>query len=625
MRIKELSTALANQIAAGEVIERPASVVKELIENSLDAGATTIEIDIGKGGQELIRIRDNGRGIHPQDLMLAVTRHATSKVHNFDDLAAIASLGFRGEALASIAAVSRLKIASAQKGMDSGFVIMSEGSELKKPAPIAHPVGTTVEVRDLFFNTPARRKFLRTEKTEFNHIETMVRRLALSRFDVAFILKHNQREVFNTKSARTATLQQARVAEVLGKSFMQDALGIEFAASGMRLTGWIALPNYTRSQADMQYFYINGRFVRDKLLMHAARQAYHDVLFHGRHPAYVLSLGIDPELVDVNVHPTKHEVRFRESQTVHEFLRRGIKDALKQVRPNEEPVSQTEILELQPEPISQQQELIGRPVSDDSGVSSGYPVQKLPDDNRNDSSPVSYLNNINKSAIKTQAQQQMHAYAKMHERCEAVDDVDYSQDNITTPPLGFALAQLHNIYILAENKQGLVLVDMHAAHERILYEKLKTQLNTQGISRQMLLVPIMIDLHNSDLQIWEDYRDALNQIGIMSESVGPNSVAVREVPVLIQSNNIEQLVRDVLADITSNQSSSRVKQTIEAILGNIACRASVRAHHELNISEMNALLRSMEQTDNSGFCNHGRPTWVQFNHKELDRFFLRGQ
>ena len=598
MYIEKLDQQLSNQIAAGEVVERPASVVKELVENSLDAGSSEITVELNKGGMESIRIRDNGCGIHPQDLTLALERHATSKIHTFSDLEHVASLGFRGEALASITAVSRLKIASAIENAESGFSVSAEGGHIKEQqVPIAHPQGTTIDVNELFYNTPARRKFLRTERTEFQHVEKILQRLALSRFSVGFTLKHNQKTIINTPRATTQIAQEKRLKEVLGAAFMDETIAIEFAAAGMRLWGWIALPAFTRSQADMQYFYVNGRFIRDKLLMHAARQAYHDVLFHGRHPAYVLYLECDPAVVDVNVHPTKHEVRFRDSRTIHEFVFRGIQNALQQIRPGSEET-----------------------VATHTSQATSYVEPAKPQQQPYSSAPIAQP--IKQAGFGFVAREQMKAYQQLGETQACItEDVAVTQSHA----LGTPIAQLHDIYILSQTTEGLVIVDMHAAHERILYEQLKRQLQESTLISEQLLVPLSITLNNEEMQLWQQDSDLFLTVGLAIEQIGDTSIIVREIPAILKNKDIEQLIRDVLADLLVDNNSQRLQETVNHILATIACHAAVRAHHKLTIPEMSALLRDMETTENSGCCNHGRPTWTKLSMQQLDKLFLRGQ
>lgn len=592
MSIRQLDEQLSNQIAAGEVVERPASVVKELIENSLDAKSTQIIVDIERGGQELIRIRDNGSGIMRDELPLALARHATSKIATFSDLEHVASLGFRGEALASIAAVSRLKISSTVADAESGFALTCEGGTIKHSAePIAHPHGTTIDVRDLFYNTPARRKFLRTERTEYQHIESILQRLALSCFNVGFQLTHNQKSQLRLPIAETNIAREKRLVEVLGQPFVDEALAIEFRAAGMRLWGWIAMPGFTRSQADMQYFYINKRFIRDRLLMHAAKQAYHDVLFHGRHPAYILYLECDPAIVDVNVHPTKHEVRFRDSRTIHDFVMRAIKDALSQVRPCDHTV--------------------------EARVPEAATV--VPEQSYVRSKQISYVEPMAQQSIPLNVRAQVSHYQKL---CAAPEmPVAVAAE----PVLGTPIAQLHDIYILAQNERGLVIVDMHAAHERILYERLKQQLSASKLTIEPLLVPITVRLNKDEIACCLENTSTFATIGIVIEQLSDDSIAIREVPSILKNKPIAQLVRDVIADLLVHQSDRRLNETINHILATVACHAAVRAHHKLTIPEMAALLRDMEHTDNSGCCNHGRPTWTELPLPALDKLFLRGQ
>jgi len=610
-RIALLSQRLANQIAAGEVVERPASVVKELLENCLDAGADRVEIDLEQGGMRLIRIRDNGSGIDKEDLGLALSRHATSKIANLDDLENIASLGFRGEALASICSVSRLELVSRARDArdDTAWRVEAQGQEMVTAvSPAAHPQGTSVEVRDLFFNTPARKKFLRTEKTEFERIEDVVKRLALSRFDVSFLLRHNQRVVHHLQAAESLPEMQRRVALVCGSAFLENSLHVDVEAAGLRLWGWVSLPTFSRSQADLQYFYVNGRIIRDKLVSHAVKQAYQDVLFHGRHPAFVLYLELQPALVDVNVHPTKHEVRFRDSRLVHDFLFRALHRALADQRPQDRLSAET----VQGTAAAEQRTWVpGGPVFGTTdavqnriplGVAEPEPIAS------GWSAPAGWSPRVS-AGMTTQ---QLSAYAALHND----DDV---------PPLGFAIAQLHGIYILAQNRQGLIIVDMHAAHERITYEHMKAALQQQGIRAQPLLVPLSLAVSQAEADCAEQQTEALLALGLGIERVASEALVVRQVPSILAAADIEQLVRDVLADIREHGSSERIRQHQDELLATMACHASVRANRQLSIPEMNALLRDMERTERSGQCNHGRPTWVLQSLDQLDKLFLRGQ
>ncbi|MEN8106400.1 MAG: DNA mismatch repair endonuclease MutL [Pseudomonadota bacterium] len=593
MRIQQLPSQLINQIAAGEVIERPASVVKELLENSIDAGASAIEVDIEQGGKRRIRVRDNGIGIQQADLPLALSRHATSKIASLQDLETVSSMGFRGEALPSIASVSRLQLSSRFFAAENGWAVQSDGSD-RPPAstPAAHPAGTTVDVQDLFYNTPARRKFMRAETTEFRHIDQVVRRLALSCFPVELKLQHNQRQVLHLPAATDRTGQERRVAGVCGKAFMEHAVYVEHNAAGLQLSGWVATPTFSRSQADLQYFYVNNRMVRDKLVTHAVRQAYSDVLFHGRHPAYVLFLRIDPALVDVNAHPAKHEVRFRDSRLVHDFLYRTLHEALAQVRPAED----------QPVPQPAQ------------------PLDRLKTTIGPGSAPA-------QAAMSLGVQEQVQRYAALHPRpaTDVTPAATVTEEVPESFPLGFALTQLHGVYILAQNVDGLVLVDMHAAHERITYEGLKQAQAGEGIRSQPLLVPVSLSVAEREADAGEASADWFTGLGFEIGRIGPEQLLIRQVPVLLADTDIEALVRDVLADLLEHGRSDRIAVSGNEILSTMACHGSVRANRRMTIDEMNALLREMEITERSGQCNHGRPTWVQISLDELDKLFARGR
>jgi DNA mismatch repair protein MutL len=604
-KIQLLSPRLANQIAAGEVVERPASVVKELIENCLDAGASRIDIDLELGGTRQIKLRDNGSGILKEDMPLALSRHATSKIKNLEDLEGVESLGFRGEALASIASVARVTLTSSTGG--EGWKATVDGREMDVDvAASAHPQGTTIEVRDLFFNTPARRKFLRTEKTEYNHVAETVKRQALSRFDAAFQLRHDGKVIYSLKQADTLAEKQRRVAAVCGSAFMDQALSVEAEAMGLRLSGWVALPTFSRSQADLQYFFVNGRVVKDKLVTHAIRQAYRDVLFHGRHPAYVLYLELDPKVVDVNVHPTKHEVRFRDGRSVHDFLFRALHKALADVRPDKQlPASEL----AQQAMVSEQ-----APLQQNMGL--GY--QSAPITGVNEK--IAAYQNLHQPAGSMSAGS---GFAAQPSAIPTMEEM--SAGNAEIPPLGFAIAQLKGIYILAENANGLVVVDMHAAHERIIYERMKHARDQQGIQAQPLLVPQTIAVSDREASCAQEHSEVFSGLGFMVERMSEESLVVRQVPVMLASANVEQLVRDVLSDILMLQSSDRIVASMDEILSTMACHGSVRANRQLTIPEMNGLLRDMEITERSGQCNHGRPTWTQMSLSELDKLFLRGQ
>ena len=611
-RIHILSSRLANQIAAGEVVERPASVVKEVLENSLDAGATRVDVDVEAGGSKLIRIRDNGAGMAPDDLPLALARHATSKIASLEDLERVASLGFRGEALASIGSVSRLILTSnANETGSEGSSAICEGRDMEvqvKPAP--HPRGTTVEVRDLFFNTPARRKFMRTEKTEFNHLEEVVKRLALSRFDVAFSLRHNGKVLHNLKPGDSQTERQRRVASVCGPAFMEQAIYIETDRPELKLWGWVGLPTFSRSQADLQYFFVNGRVIRDKLVAHAVKQAYRDVLYHGRHPAFVLYLEVDPGQVDVNVHPTKHEVRFRDGREVHNFIFSSLHRALADVRPADQlpehalATGDGQVINTETGEIREQ-----------GGLTWGAPASGAV----NRGTPAGGGFNFQPQAAPGQSAAQVAAYGQLHPELPQ----QHTEEDI--PPLGYALAQLKGIYILAENALGLVLVDMHAAHERITYERLKTARDAEGIRSQPLLVPQSVAVSQREVQVAADNTELFQRLGLAVDVAGEESLVIRQIPVNLRDSDVELLLRDVLADLIEFGSSERIEAHLDEILSTMACHGSVRANRRLTIPEMNALLRDMEETERSGQCNHGRPTWTQMSLDELDKLFLRGR
>ncbi len=601
MRIHQLDPRLINQIAAGEVIERPASVVKELLENSLDAGAGKIEIEIEDGGKRLIRIRDNGAGIVKDDLSLALSRHATSKIASLEDLEQVSSLGFRGEALPSIASVSRLLITSRSETAEEAWQVESDGSEdAMEIKPAAHAVGTTIEVRDLFYNVPARRKFLRTDTTEYKHIEGLVQRIALSRPQVAIQLKRNQKPVFNVMAGELFEEQSQRIQAVCGDAFLSQTLHIDQSAAGYRLHGWVALPSFSRSQADMQYFFVNGRMVRDKLVGHAVRQAYRDVLYHGRHAAFVLYLEMDPRAVDVNAHPAKHEVRFRDSRLVHDFIYRTLHAGLADVRPSD---ASTDTMPAQ-SPTSAS---VAGQSNATSYVQRGMPLHQVSEQltqyNRLHPAPPSSATNVSQSP---------------YQQADA-------EGNTDSPPLGYALAQLKGVYILAENSQGLILVDMHAAHERITYEYLKKSYQGEGIKSQPLLVPMSLSVSQREADLAEQRHDWFKNLGFEVDRIGPEQLAVRQVPALLSKADINTLLRDVLSDLQEHGNTRRIEDSLNELLSTMACHGSVRANRQLSVAEMNALLRDMERTERSGQCNHGRPTWIQMDLTELDKLFMRGQ
>lgn len=627
-RIELLSPRLANQIAAGEVVERPASVIKELLENSLDSGAKRIDVDVEQGGVKLLRVRDDGSGISADDLPLALARHATSKIRNLEDLEQVMSLGFRGEALASISSVARLTLTSRTREADQAWQVETEGREMSpRVQPAAHPVGTSVEVRDLFFNTPARRKFLKTEKTEFDHLQEVIRRLALARFDVAFHLRHNGKTILSLHEARNDAARARRVAAICGPGFLEQALPIEIERNGLHLWGWVGLPTFNRSQADLQYFFVNGRAVRDKLVAHAVRQAYRDVLFNGRHPTFVLFFEVDPTGVDVNVHPTKHEVRFREGRMVHDFLYGTLHRALGDVRPDDQLAAPVATAIVRPTGLEagefgpqgemslaanalleqpQAQPSFNTPSS--SGSGGGYQYQYTP-------RPQSAV-----PAAEAQA-----AYREFYAPLPEANATALPTGQGDIPPLGYALAQLKGIYILSENAQGLVLVDMHAAHERIMYERLKVAMASEGLSGQPLLVPESLAVSQREADCAEEHVAWFQRLGFELQRLGPETLAIRQIPALLKQAEANRLVGDVLADLMEYGTSDRIQAHLNELLGTMACHGAVRANRRLAIPEMNALLRDMENTERSGQCNHGRPTWTQLGLDDLDKLFLRGR
>jgi DNA mismatch repair protein MutL len=567
--IRILPDLLVSQIAAGEVVERPASVLKELIENSIDAAASAVTVTLDQGGVRRIQVEDDGEGIARDDLRLALARHATSKIRDLADLEGVATMGFRGEALASIASVSRLSIASRATGAPHGALIAGEGAHVGEVEPAARAQGTTVSVEDLYFNTPARRKFLRTEATEFGHCDEMFRRVALARCGVAFTLKHNGRV---SRHLRPQTLPE-RAAALLGDEFVAASVPIEVRAPGLALTGLAGTPQAAKARADVQYFFVNGRFVRDRLLGHAAREAYSQLLHGERQPAYVLFLELDPRGVDVNVHPAKTEVRFRDSRAVHQFVRHALERALSPSAA-EAPVAYAAVSQ------------------------GGIPIQ-----------PSFML------AQPTRAYETFMAAAGAMP-LPAADKA---------PPLGYALGQLHGVYILAQNEAGLVLVDMHAAHERIVMEKLKKNLDAGGVQRQSLLVPALLSAEALDVATAEENREVLERLGLEVAASGPNELSVRAAPVALASGDIPALTRDVLREIREYGASEVLSARQNELLATMACHAAVRANRALAGPEMNALLREMEETERSGSCNHGRPTWYQLTLADLDRLFLRGR
>jgi DNA mismatch repair protein MutL len=589
--IRILPSQLIDQIAAGEVVERPSSVVKELVENSLDAGAASISVEVEAGGASLIRVTDDGCGIPRDELSLALSRHATSKIATLDDLEALASLGFRGEALPSIASVSRLTLTSRVAADEHAWQVACHGGEVGAPRPAARAGGTTVEVRDLFFNTPARRKFQRSDKTELAHVDGTLRNLALARFDVEFRLTSNGRVVFALPAAVGREQHERRLAAVCGDDFMRHARHFSRAIQGVSLSGWLAAPAFSRSQADMQFTFVNDRFVRDKLLRHAVRLGFRDVLFQARHPAYVVHLTLDARRVDVNAHPAKLEIRFRDSQLVHDFVFRTVEAALAstlEVASDVAAVAPVHGAELAG---SASRAPYGAVRQNDLGLSHGS----------------------------------VREYVSVLERLHGKTAAATPSGDEPVPPLGYALAQLAGIYVLAQNASGLIIVDMHAAHERITYERMKTELATQGLQAQALLVPRSLEVSAREADLVEQFADELQAVGLDLARRGPNQVAVRAVPMSLEGGDVEALVRDVLSDLNDGRGASRVEAVSHELLATMACHAAVRANRRLSIEEMNALLREMERTERSEACNHGRPTWTQVTLEDLDRLFLRGQ
>jgi len=613
--IRALPEVLINQIAAGEVVERPASVVKELVENALDAGAMRVDVELEEGGIRLIRVRDDGAGIQADELALALTRHATSKIASLDDLEGVLSLGFRGEALPSIAAVSRFALTSRTEQAEHATRVLVEDGRAQPAQPAQHPVGTTVEVRDLFYSVPARRRFLRAERTEFAHVDELLRTLALAHMRRELRLTHNGKAVRSYRAAVDMGGRQRRLADALGEAFSSQCLVVEHESAGLHLTGWIGLPTASRSQADQQYFYVNGRAVRDRVVTHAVRQAYADVLFHGRHPAFVLYLDIDPRRVDVNVHPAKHEVRFRDGRLVHDFMFRSLHEALAQTRAGAS---------------------LASPLVDAAGVSVATAVAEgagwVPAGAAQATfGAASYWRGGSpQSSLALPVREQMATYAALYGAAPAANP-EASNAAVTAatsgavPPLGFALAQLHGVYILSETADGVIVVDMHAAHERIGYERLKTAQSGEGIRVLHLLVPESIAVSAREADFVEANPPAFAELGFELQRVAPTQISLRGIPALLEGVDARQLLLDVLADLIELGSTRRVEEQRNELLSTMACHAAVRANRRLSIPEMNALLRDMEATERSGQCNHGRPTWTRLSMAELDRLFLRGR
>jgi DNA mismatch repair protein MutL len=705
-RIQKLSTQLSNQIAAGEVVSRPASVVKELVENSLDAGSTQVAVYIEKGGVDLIRVSDNGIGIHEEDLPLAISAHATSKVYELSELEALLTLGFRGEALASIAAISRLSVISRYQDSPHAWEINQEGrDEIPEKKPAARGQGTDIFVRDLFFNTPARRKFLRSDKTEFAQIEEIFKRIALSYFEVGFELYHNDKLIFNLPPAVAPESIEKRIAELVHRDFLTQALRVEMESDGLCLSGFVGLPTFSRSQGDLQYFYVNQRVIKDKLIAHAIKQAYRDVLYHDKHPVFVLYLSCDPSWVDVNVHPTKAEVRFRESRLVHDFIFGSLNRALAEAKAGRSPALVSENFSspnlvsaggspaFTPEFISASGSDLGHnlghkittrssfdspvnsPVNSpiysriDSPVGSpvGSPIGSLVDSlcgSPMDSSAGTKFNSEFNSEINPEINSRAASglfdqknfsgdfsrHNDLYEYLVTSPSNSLNQENLSGSgpevsigflksnqqqelislekelhPLGYAVAQIHGIYILSQTAKGLVIVDMHAAHERIMYEQLKRQSLEKSVIRTVLLIPIIIELSRAHMAALEENSELLLNYGFVAEPFGESQGVVREVPDILKDSDIANLIQEVLSDLLQYGSSDVAKALESRMLSTMACHGAVRANRKLTLLEMNALLRDMEKVERSGQCNHGRPTWTQLSLSDLDKLFMRGR
>ncbi len=594
MAIQILPDVLISQIAAGEVVERPAAALKEILENSLDAGATDIQIDLEQGGIKRIRVADNGSGIARDELELALTRHATSKIASLADLERVASLGFRGEALASIAVISRVQLTSRSADAEHAWAIQAEGGRVAAPTPAARATGTTLDIQDLFFNTPARRKFLKTEATEYAHCAETVRRLALANPQVAFTLTHNGRVQLrlNVEPAHS------RVRQVLGEAFEANTIAVDAAAGVLRVSGWVIRPSAATGSRDSQHVFVNGRYVRDKLIVHALKEAYRDVLHHQLNPAYCLFINLPPDLVDVNVHPAKTEIRFRDSRGVHQFLFHAVERLLSAPAATEHVAVAAESM---PPNLSR-------------------PAWTAPQ----------------QAAMPLQVNEAMAFYAPLDHGLGA--RIQDSGDLVApaaqpfpesgahdTPPLGYALAQLHGVYVLAQNAQGLVLVDMHAAHERVVYEKLKTALDARAVPAQTLLIPVALTVDARDVAEISPHLEPLREIGFELSITSPTSVAVRSVPWLLKDADPVELTRAVLAEVAEFGVARLLAERRNELLATLACHGAVRANRRLTLPEMNALLREMEATERAGQCNHGRPTWFQVSLRELDAMFMRGR
>jgi len=610
MPIRILPSELIDQIAAGEVIERPASVVKELVENSLDAGARRIEVDIERGGVGLMRVRDDGSGIAAEELPVAICRHATSKIAALDDLAAITTLGFRGEALPSIGSVSRLRVISHPTHAERAAEIGIDGGTAAAVRPAAHPPGTTVEVRDLFFNIPARRKFVRSAATETGHIARLIERLALSRPDVSFRLRSGERVLLDAPLPAREPAGEERLAQVSGRELLASLIPCSHSSGPVQLTGWISLPTASRAQPDQQFWFVNGRCVRDKLLASAVRLGYRDVLYHGRHAAYVLHLSLDPHLVDVNAHPAKLEVRFRDSHQIHEFIFRAIEQVLAATRPEAGAIPAASAQAVLPDAAIR----TSGPTSIGSGargISGALPLY-APQSHELSRSPWVLARAVSEAQLGEPS-------ASVMERTGRDDGA------AGYPPLGVPLAQLHGIYILAQSEEGLILVDMHAAHERVLYERLKADRGTGPAASQLLIEPLIVSVKPHELDAVMENPEAWERAGFEIDSVGPTSLALRRIPALLAHERVTDIVKSVIEDLAREDGLHHLDAAADRFLGTLACRTSIHARRRLTLPEMDALLRQMEATDRANQCNHGRPTWTRLTLGELDQLFLRGR
>lgn len=653
-RIKVLSTELANQIAAGEVVERPSSIVKELFENALDAGATEITLELEHGGKEKILIRDNGSGIEKDDLPLTLMPHATSKIYSLAELEAINSMGFRGEALASIGSIAKVKITSKAAQDEHAWSVDNQlGNEL---IPASHPIGTTIEVMQVFYNTPARRKFLKAERTEYVHIDELLKKFMLCHFNVALTVWHNGKEVKSYPVADTPQKQQQRIADICGDEFVDNALLIQAEAMDLQLYGWVAKPQFSKSRADLQYFYVNGRIIKDKLIAHAIKQAYKDVLHHQRYPAFILFFNIDPHAVDVNVHPTKHEVRFRESRLVHDFLFAKIHHALADTKPQ---LPESSLAEIEIDALTfSTPESSKNQLSQYSSNKNQYTDHSRADHRNNmalyeqlinQQEKIQSIENTSGSQYEIKVPHKV-ALQTPHDKWQdatqlsiplVADDVKEKvtdQDTMTqkantatpvkeakTYPLGFALAQVHGIFILSQTEDGLIIVDMHAAHERVLYEKVKTLWAKHEAVSQMLLLPLTFEINPVLLDVLDAHEELLNKLGFEYSALGEKTLVIRAIPVYLKNNHIESLIVEIANSLKVSGKAKPMDDYMHEILATMSCHKAVRAHDQITIEEMNQLLRDMEHTARADQCNHGRPTWVKMTVNDLDKLFMRGK